>query len=93
MDYMAQLDSGVTASAVESKSKVRVKVTPALPKGSWGFRVQRLRKGTWKPVTDLSTRGDSETRTVNLPRGRYRVVVPADHGCAGSRSRPVRLLR
>ena len=48
MDYMAQLGSGVMARAVQSRSKLRVKVRPGLPRGSWKFTVQKWRKGTWK---------------------------------------------
>ncbi len=93
IDYMAQLGSGVTARAVQSRSKLRVKVTPKLPKGSWRFRVQKRHKGSWKAVKNLRTRGKLETRTVNMPKGRYRIVVPSSHGCVRSKSDPVRLLR
>ncbi len=93
MDYMAQIDSGVTARAVQRRGKLRVKVTPSLPRGSWKVRVQKRQKGKWGAVKVVRTRGRSETRTMNLPRGTYRVVVRPAHGCTGSKSKPVRLRR
>jgi len=39
-----------------------------------------------------TTRGDRETRTLNLRKGTYRVKVQAKYGYRGTRSTPVELL-
>lgn len=71
----------VKAKAVSKKSKLAVDVDPNKGKGFWTFQVQRLeRTGRWTPLKTYSTTGTKEKRTVNLPKGTYRVVVAAKYG-------------
>jgi hypothetical protein len=44
-------------------------------------------------VKRSATRGAREERVLDLRRGRYRVVVPAQHGLAGATSGIARLRR
>ncbi len=84
----------VKVTSVSSRSKLRVDVDPNKGRGYWTFRVQKKRAdGTWKPLKTYRTRGSAETRTINLPKGTYRVVVRAKYGYAGTTSGSVVLKR
>lgn len=72
----------VIVRAVAHGGKLHVNVNPNLGTGSWTLRVQRLKAdGTWRTLKKgYHTKGRAETRTINLPRGTYRVWVnPEDH--------------
>ncbi len=72
-------------------SQFTVRVTPALSDvGSWHFTLQRRTGTKWKTIGDYSTRGDREEVTLPLRAGRYRVLVPAQHGYAAVTSSPMR---
>lgn len=63
--------------------KLRVDVDPNLPKAKyWRFTIQRLgRDGvTWSKWRTLRTTTKREVRSVNPPKGTYRVVVPEQRG-------------
>jgi subtilisin family serine protease len=82
----------VKVTAVSGKSKLKVDVNPNKGKGYWAFQVHKQRAdGSWQRLKTYKTRGSKETRTINLPRGTYRVVVNAKYGHAAATSRPAYL--
>ncbi|WP_162599702.1 hypothetical protein [Nocardioides solisilvae] len=87
----------VSVKAVRKKSRLRVGVVPASAAVDFAFVVERQvrKKGrkVWKRVKRSTTRQEAETRVLDLRRGRYRVLVPAQHGLAAARSKVVRLRR
>lgn len=79
---------------VNSRSKLFVDVDPNKGAGFWRFQVQKKRAdGTWRAVKKYSTQGARETRTIDLPKGVYRVKVYAKYGYKSSKSSAVRLKR
>ncbi len=70
----------VRAEAVRHRSRLRVDVDPDSLEHNYRFRVQRRVDDRWRTVARRSTRGLSDVRLLDLDRGRYRVVVPAQHG-------------
>ena len=78
-----------------SKSKLKVNVNPNKGSGYWTFRVQkRTANGTWSTLsTTYRTKGKYETRTINLRKGTYRVVVAGKYGYHGASSKSVTLAR
>jgi PKD repeat protein len=84
----------VTLKAKSGRSKLYVNVNPNKGSGYWRFQVQRLRSdGSWKPLKTYRTKGSGETRTINLRKGTYKVVVFAKYGYQGSTSGSVTLKR
>lgn len=84
----------VKVKATSRASKLHVDVNPDQGRKSWTFKVQKQqRNGTWKTVKTATTQGSKETRTLNLPKGTYRVVVQAAHGHRATTSTPVTLKR
>ena len=84
----------VHVKAVRGRSRLRVDVDPNKGSKSWTFRVERRRAdGAWASVGRYKTRTRRETRTVNLRRGTYRVVVEPKFGRGYGRSRQVTLVR
>lgn len=80
--------------AVSKGSKLKVDVNPDRSKGSWSFTVQRKQPdGSWKSMKTYATKGKAETKTVNLSKGTYRVVVHGKDGYASSTSAEVTLKR
>ena len=75
----------VRVKATGGRSKLRaVDVGPNKGKGYWTFQLQVLRAdGSWKARASYRTRGAKETRTLNLPRGTYRVAVRGKYGYEG----------
>ena len=100
-DFMAQGAALPVIKAVQRRSKIRVKVNHYL-KGSrsWKFQVHKVRpkakrQGSgakkWRKLGTF--RATSKKRIVNLPQGRYRVVVKDKYGLIGGTSPTVRLRR
>lgn len=86
--------AAVKVKATSGKSKLRVDVNPNKGKGYWTFQVQRQNAdGSWKALRAYRTQGSKETRTINLPKGAYRVVVRAKYGFAETPSASVYLKR
>jgi subtilisin family serine protease len=83
----------VAVASVSRRSKLFVNVNPDRGSASWVFRVQRLSGRTWVTKGTYTTQGPAETRTINLKKGTYRVVVPSQHGYLGRTSRAVYLRR
>lgn len=84
----------VVVSTRKSRSVLRVDVNPNLGRRYWRFRVHKLAAdGTWQPKGTYRTAGAKETRTLNLRKGTYRVVVLARGGYQETVSAPVTLRR
>lgn len=84
----------VTASAVSRKGKLRIDVDPNAGARYWKFKVERATaSGSWKKVGTYRTKGASETRTLNLRKGTYRVYVYPKFGYSGTDSSAVVLTR
>lgn len=81
----------VAVAAVSKKSKLYVNVNPDKGPASWMFRVQKRSGTTWVTKGSYLTQGPTETRTINLKKGTYRVVVLPRHGYLGNVSRAVYL--
>lgn len=79
--------------AVKKKGSIRVNVRPRSSAIKYKFRVQKRVKKRWKTVKRSRTAGAKEQRIINLPKGRYRVVLPDQHGLVGTTSQAVRLKR
>ena len=84
----------IAASRDVAKDKLFVNVDPDMGAGYWTFKVQRYAGGKWSALpTSYNTEGATETKTVNLTAGIYRVEVTAKYGYAASRSLAVSLSR
>lgn len=84
----------VKVEAVNDRSRLRVDVNPDTGSSQWTFQVQKRRaNATWTKVRTYRTTGARRTRTVDLPKGTYRVVVNPQRDRLGAVSRMVRLLR
>ncbi len=89
-----QRRASVKVRAVKSRSKLRVNVNPNRGSRYWTFKVKRKRAdGTWAGKGTYRTRRAAETRTINLPKGTYRVRVRPKFGHLGTLSRSVTLRR
>lgn len=86
--------ASVKVRAVKSRSKLRVNVNPNQGSRYWTFKVKRKRAdGTWASKGTYRTRRAGETRTINLPKGTYRVRVRPKFGHLGTVSTSVTLRR
>lgn len=81
-----------SASATSHSSKIKVNVGPDQPGNRYYvFQVQRQRKnGSIYSYSGLvKTQGIKETRTINVPKGTYRVQCLGKYGFASSTSRTI----
>lgn len=85
----------VIVRAKRSGRVLHVNVNPNLTGSKyWRFRVIRITaKGTWVSKRAFRTRGAGETRTIDMPKGRYWVVVLPKYGYQATVSRAVTLRR
>lgn len=85
----------VAVKVVDSGGSLYVDVNPDEGSGYWTFKVQKLGSaGSWATLsTNFQTYGAAETRTLNLAKGTYRVVVAAKYGYLGNTSAAVALVR
>lgn len=84
----------VKVKAVAKRSKLYLNVNPNVGKRSWQVMVQKKSKGTWRTLPKVyRTKGRAERLRINLPKGRYRVVVLPDHGHGPGMSKAVKLRR
>lgn len=91
---VAPLVARVKVKAVNSRSKLKVDVNPNKGRRYWTFQVQRRNAdGTWRALRTYRTRGSTEKRTINLPRGIYRVWVNPKFDHLGAMSAEVTLKR
>lgn len=76
------------------QAKIKVNVDPDLSgKKSWKVQVLKKKKGTFVKVRTVRTKGPREVMTVDVPRGRYKVHVPAQRGYKAVTSKVVRVRR
>ena len=84
----------VRARAIRNGSKLRINVNPNRGRRAWEFVVLTKSKGVWTTLPKVyETRGPKEKRTLNLGKGKYRVVVLPRFGYSGVMSEPIRLKR
>jgi hypothetical protein len=72
--------------AVKKKSRLRINIGPDLNPSNYTFVVQRRLGKKWRTVRRTQTLGPRDVSVIDLPRGRYRVVVPRQHDMAGTRA-------
>jgi hypothetical protein len=86
--------ASVRIKATSGRSKLYVNVNPNKGRGYWKFQVQRQRAdGSWQPLKTYRTKGSGETRTINLKKGTYKVMVIGKYGYEGTTSGSVTLKR
>lgn len=88
-------DGAVSVTAVKS-TKLRIDVNPDLtdPKASYSLIIKvKNSKGKWVKYTTTTTKGLAAIRKLNLPRGTYKVVLPAQLGVTKATSRAIFLAR
>lgn len=87
--------ASVAVKPVSGASKLYVDVNPNKGSGHWTFKVQQKDgNGNWKTLrTTHKTAGNSETRTLNLGKGTYRVQVNAKYGYQGATTAEVNLTK
>ena len=74
--------------------KIKANVNPDLPgKKAWKVQVQKKKQGTFVTIRTVRTKGPREIVVVNVPRGRYKVHVPAQWGHQAVTSKVVRVRR
>jgi hypothetical protein len=84
----------VKVKAVSGRSKLKVDVNPNMGRKYWTFQIQRKNAdGTWKPLKTYRTWGSAEKRTINLPKGTYKVFVNPKFGYQGATSAEITLKR
>jgi hypothetical protein len=84
----------VKVKAVSGRSKLKVDVNPNMGRKYWTFQVQRKKAdGSWKPLKTYRTLGSAEKRTINLPKGTYKVFVNPKFGYQGATSAEIVLKR
>lgn len=83
----------VTVKPVSNHSRLSVDVDPNKGSGSWTFQVQKQVGGKWVNQKSYKTQGSKETRTVDLPKGLYRVKVKAKYGYGTAYSAPVNIVK
>jgi len=82
----------VKVKAVGEGSRLRVNVNPNKGRRYWTFQVQAEQPdGSWAALRTYRTKRSTETRTVDLPAGQYRVWVNAKFGFTGVQSAEVTL--
>lgn len=72
--------------AIRRKSRLRINIGPDLNPSNYTFVVQRRLGKKWRTVRRTQTLGPRDVSVIDLPRGTYRVVVPRQHGMAGTRA-------
>lgn len=82
----------VTVKARRSGNVLFVDVNPNMGRRSWKFRVEKsVGIDQWTAQKTYKTAGSKETRTINLKKGTYRVIVLANYGYQDTPSSPVYL--
>lgn len=73
----------VRVAPARRRTRVEVDLGPDSADRDYRFRVQRREDARWRTIRRTTTRGSLDVRVLDLPRGRYRVVVPDQHGMIG----------
>lgn len=79
-------------TTLKRRSKLRIDIGPDSAERGYAYKVQRRAGSSWRTVKAGTTTGLDEVVVADLRRGRYRVVVPAQHGMQGA-SQTARLRR
>ena len=79
------------ATTTKAKSKIKVNVNPNQPgKRYYKFRIDVKRNGEWlRYLKTFKTQGRAEKRTVNVPKGTYRVKCYGKYGFTSATSKVV----
>jgi subtilisin family serine protease len=83
----------VKANAVRNGSKLLVDVNPNNSAKNYKIKLKQKKSGKWKTVRVTYTKGPRDKRIINMPKGKYKVMVPAQHDLLGATSTSVRLSR
>ena len=83
----------IKVGAVKKKSRLRINVDPDSPDSSYRVTIQRRTGKKWAKVRRVRTRGTTDVVVVNLPRGKYRVILPKQDLSPALTSSSVRLKR
>ena len=71
----------VKAAPKRNRTRLFFDVNPNVGSQSWTVQVQKRQNGKWRTKKVLETRGTAERRTIDVKRGRWRVVVkPGQYG-------------
>jgi hypothetical protein len=80
----------VKATTTKAESKIKVNVNPN--SRTWKVKVAKRTDGQWKTLKKTyRTSGNSQKVVIDLPKGKYRVVLPAQGGFASVTSGKVTL--
>lgn len=71
---------------VRRKSRLRIDIGPDLEQSNYQLKIQRQAGKKWRTVKRTQTLGPRDRITIDLRRGKYRVVVPAQHEMLGTRA-------
>ena len=81
---------GIVAKAKRSGNVLFIDVDPNMGRGYWKFHVYKLKGSDYVRVKGkYKTLGSKETRTLNLKKGTYKVLVLAKYGHLATWSQPV----
>ncbi|MBL0749924.1 hypothetical protein [Nocardioides baculatus] len=72
--------------AGRKKSRLRIDVGPDLEQSNYQLKIQRKAGKKWRTVKRTQTLGPRDRIRIDLRRGKYRVIVPAQHGLQGVRA-------
>jgi len=75
--------ASVSVGTRSKAGKLYVNVNPNRGRAYWTFVVQKFTGGKWVNGKAYRTKGAGETRTINLKKGLYRVVVQPKFGYRG----------
>jgi hypothetical protein len=75
------------------QSRLIVNVNPNISDKNYKIKVKKRIDGNWKTKRVAWTKRTADMRTINMPKGKYRVRVPAQHDLLGATSKSVRLTR
>lgn len=81
------------ALTVVKKSKLKIDVGPNAAGADYECVVQVSRRRKWRTVVVVMTTGPRDVKRIDLPRGKYRVVLPATGGASPVTSGSVKLER
>jgi len=83
----------LSVASVSQQSKIEVDVNPNRRNKNYNVKVQKSESSGWKSVKRASTVGVRDTVLVNVGKGRYRVVVPQQHGHRRIASKTVAIVK
>lgn len=93
VDPSEQRSNKIRIRPVKNATKIRANAGPNSPTVNYELRVQQQIAGVWRTKKVRWTFNSKDNRTINMPRGQYRVLVPAQNGRSEAVSGTVRLRR